>query len=243
MSLNETANALGLGLEFLLIKDIALRIGVKQTGDDYVHPSFGFGLNFKHLVLDYAFTSVQGGGLKDIGLHHIGLSFKFGKIVSEPVTAKPVTPVTSIAPITRGTAEKPLIPKTTVQINLAVADFAGKNVSQADASIVADFLRTELVNTGKFNVVEKANMDKILAEAAFQQSGCTTSECAVQIGNILNVKQMVVGSLSKLMDTYYITVNVVEVETGKIIVSYDQEATSAKELRIACKTLAQKIAQ
>jgi curli biogenesis system outer membrane secretion channel CsgG len=128
-------------------------------------------------------------------------------------------------------------------INLAVADFGGKNVSQADGSIVADFLRTELVNTGVYNVIEKANMDKILAEAAFQQSGCTTSECAAQIGKLLNVQQMIVGNLSKLMDTYYITVNLVEVETGKIIASYDQEAMSAKELKTACNTLALKLAK
>ena len=53
--------------------------------------------------------------------------------------------------------------------NFAVADFSGKNVSHTDASIVADMIRTELVNIGQFNVVEKANMEKILAEAAFQQ--------------------------------------------------------------------------
>jgi hypothetical protein len=45
-------------------------------------------------------------------------------------------------------------------------------------------------------------MEKILAESSFQQTGCTSSECAVQIGKILNVKHMIVGSLSKLMDTY-----------------------------------------
>jgi TolB-like protein len=63
----------------------------------------------------------------------------------------------------------------------------------------------------------------------------------VQIGKILNVKHMLVGSLSKLMDTYYITVNVVDVETSKIVASYDQDAMSAKELKTACKILAKKL--
>jgi curli biogenesis system outer membrane secretion channel CsgG len=108
---------------------------------------------------------------------------------------------------------------------------------------VADFLRTELVNTERFVVVDRANMDKLLAEAGFQQlSGCTEAECAVQMGKLLNVQQMVVGSVSKLMDTYYITVNLVEVETGKIIASHNQEAMTARELLSACRTLAQRIA-
>jgi len=128
-------------------------------------------------------------------------------------------------------------------VNIAVAEFVGKNVSQADASITADFFRTELVQTEMFNVIEKASMDKILAEAAFQQTGCTSSERAVLIGQILNVQQMIVGSLSKLMDRYFITINLVDVKTGKILASYDQKAITAIEIKDACKLLAQKLLQ
>src|SRR3989339_701486 len=116
------------------------------------------------------------------------------------------------------------------KINLAVAEFSGKNVSQADASIIADFLRTEFVSAGLYNVVEKANMDKILAEASFQQSGCTTSECAVQIGKILNVQKMIVGVLSKLEGVYHITASIVDVETGKIENSKNVQCQEASEL-------------
>ncbi|MBI4802786.1 MAG: hypothetical protein HY796_09725 [Elusimicrobia bacterium] len=77
--------------------------------------------------------------------------------------------------------------------NVAVAEFIGKNVSQADASIVADFLRTELVNTGRFNVMDRNNMDAVLAEQKFQSSGCTEQQCAVEIGKLLNVKQSACG--------------------------------------------------
>ncbi|MEW6556880.1 MAG: PorV/PorQ family protein [Elusimicrobiota bacterium] len=245
---DETANSFGFGLEVLPTKYIALRAGIRQTEDDYTKVNSGLGLNFKHVTLDYALSMITGTklDLSDLGTHHISLAFKFGKIPGEVAETEEKLlkfeelekPVKQPPVIT-----KPVMPKTTVQTNIAVADFGGKNVSQADASIVADFLRTELVQTGIYTVIEKANMDKILAEAAFQQTGCTTSECAVQIGKLLNVKQMVVGNLSKLMDTYYITVNLVEVETGKILASFDQEAMSAKELRVACKTLAQKLAQ
>ncbi|MEW6556970.1 MAG: CsgG/HfaB family protein [Elusimicrobiota bacterium] len=144
-------------------------------------------------------------------------------------------------------AEKPRetfrrkMPQKEEKANIAVADFTGKNVSAADASIVADFLRTELVGIGFYTVIEKANMDKILAEAAFQQTGCTESECAVQIGKLLNVKKMVVGNLSKLMDTFYITVNLVDVETGKIIASYDDEAATAIALKTIAKNLARRL--
>lgn len=127
--------------------------------------------------------------------------------------------------------------------NLAVADFSGKNVSQSDASIVAEFLRTELVNMRKFKIVEKGNMDKILAEAAFQQSGCTEVGCAVQIGKILNVGQMVIGTLSKLVDTYHVTVSLVDVETGLMLTSETENTKSAEKLNKIAKKIAKKLAE
>ncbi len=125
--------------------------------------------------------------------------------------------------------------------NVAVADFIGKNVSQADASIVAGFLRTELVNTRQYKVMDRSNMDTVLAEQKFQNSGCTEQECAVEMGKLLNVRRMYVGSLSKLLDSYYITVNEVDVATGEITASYDSDAVSAKKLKDACKKIVVKI--
>ena len=121
--------------------------------------------------------------------------------------------------------------------NIAVAEFLGKNVSQADASIVTDFLRTELVGTGFFNVMDRNNMDTVLAEQKFQNSGCTEQECAVEMGKLLNIKQVLVGSLSKLLDSYYVTVNVVDVETGRISSSYNSDGVSSKELKEVCRKI------
>gem|GEM_PF-2228790 len=150
-------------------------------------------------------------------------------------TGAPTMPVN--APVVVYTTATTIIGGT----NVAVADFIGKNVSQADASIVADFLRTELVTAGLFNVMDRNNMDTVLAEQKFQSSGCTEQQCAVEIGKLLNVKQMLVGSLSKLLDSYYITVNVVDVETGKIVASYDSDPVSSKELKDACKKIVKKL--
>ncbi|MDI6640975.1 MAG: CsgG/HfaB family protein, partial [Elusimicrobiota bacterium] len=71
----------------------------------------------------------------------------------------------------------------------------------SDASIVSDLLRTELVKIGKFKVLDRANMESILAEQKFQISGCTDQECAVKIGKLLNVQQVVVGTF---LEKYYI---------------------------------------
>ena len=91
--------------------------------------------------------------------------------------------------------------------------------------------------------MDRNNMDTVLAEQKFQNSGCTEQECAVEMGKLLNVKQMLVGSLSKLLDTYYITVNVVDVETGKITASYNSDASSSRELKDACRKIVQNLSR
>lgn len=242
---DSTADYTGFGAEFTFAKYFALRAGFKSQNGSLM-PAVGFGIDFKRVTIEFAqeFPASQMEGTET---STFGLALRMGW-----------TPEEKAARAKQKAAEQP---RKTVQyeeeqpqpvqvrprkpgevLPIAVSDFSGKNVSQADASIVTDFLRTELVGTQAFNVIEKANMDKILAEAAFQNSGCTTTECAVQIGKILNVRQMVVGSLSKLMDTYYITASLVEVETGRIISSYKKDATSARELNTACKILAEELA-
>jgi TolB-like protein len=55
-----------------------------------------------------------------------------------------------------------------------------------------------------------------MEEVQFQQTGCTSAECAIQIGKVLAVKKMVVGTVSRLGKKYFITVRMVDVETSQI---------------------------
>ena len=41
-------------------------------------------------------------------------------------------------------------------------------------------------------------MEDILKEQGFQQTGCTSDECVVEVGKIIGVQQMVGGSISKV---------------------------------------------
>ncbi len=121
---------------------------------------------------------------------------------------------------------------------IAVVDFSGQNVSAMDALVVTGFLRTALVNLDVYKVVDRNNMETVLAEQGFQMTGCTTEDCAVKIGKILNVNKMVIGSLSKLMDVYYVTANIVDVETGEITASKRAQTSSGADLAAAVDELA-----
>tara|TARA_B100001250_G_C19791288_1_gene786638 strand:- start:621 stop:1742 length:1122 start_codon:yes stop_codon:yes gene_type:complete len=100
--------------------------------------------------------------------------------------------------------------------NIAVIDLIGNNISDSDVKALSDRLRIELFNTKHFNVVERGMMEEILAEQGLQQSGCTTNECIVEVGQLIGVNQIVGGSISRVGNTYSITARIVNVETGNI---------------------------
>ncbi len=126
--------------------------------------------------------------------------------------------------------------------NIAVAKLGASGVSASDAAVIADMLRGELFNTGSFNVIEKRNMEQILAEQAFQQTGCTTQHCAIKLGKLLNVQAMVVGSFGKLMERYIVSIRVVDVESGKVMYADKAKGETVDQIDRELKDMAVRIA-
>lgn len=60
-------------------------------------------------------------------------------------------------------------------------------------------------------------MNEILKEQGFQLTGCTSSECLVEAGQLLNVEQMLGGSVGKIGNTYTIEIRLIDILTGKIL--------------------------
>lgn len=103
------------------------------------------------------------------------------------------------------------------KINIAIMDLDPTNIGEEESKFLSDRLRIELFESGSFNVVERDKMNAILNEQGFQMSGCSSLECAVEIGQLLNVNQMVGGSIGLIGEVYSITLRLIDVQTGAII--------------------------
>ncbi|MEK7477571.1 MAG: hypothetical protein AAB152_18270 [Candidatus Coatesbacteria bacterium] len=99
---------------------------------------------------------------------------------------------------------------------LAVLDFQPTNAPAGDAGALMGFVRSAFVRSGTFAIVDKANMDRILQEPSSQRDGCTTPECAVKLGRMLNVNRIVVGEYTVMGTTRVLTASLVSVDTGRI---------------------------
>ena len=112
---------------------------------------------------------------------------------------------------------------------IAVLPLEGNGISAPEALVLTDELRSVLVKSGKYNVVERSNMESILQEQGFQLSGCTSTECAVEAGKLLGVNKMVTGSVGKLGELFNITVRLFDVGSGRIEKSSSQKHEGSVE--------------
>ena len=134
------------------------------------------------------------------------------------------------------------IAKADDKMRIAVLTLEPENVSDTTAKMVSDILRTELLNTGLFRVLERGEMDAILKEQAFQQSGCTETACAVKIGKLLSANKMLIGTVGKLGEKFIISGRIVDVEKGELEFSDDVQVYSEGALIDAAKELATRLA-
>ena len=102
------------------------------------------------------------------------------------------------------------------QETIAVVDFDGKGVSDVEASALTDRFASELFNLGIYRLIERERVGEILEEQGFQQSGCTTAECAVEVGQLLGTEKIITGSISKVGNVFSVSSRIINVESGEI---------------------------
>ncbi|MFH0919478.1 MAG: CsgG/HfaB family protein [Fibrobacterota bacterium] len=124
--------------------------------------------------------------------------------------------------------------------NIAVMNLRAEGGLQSSAGILSDRLRAELFNTGMFQVMERGEMDNILKEQGFQQSGaCDDKACIVEMGQLLGVEKILAGSIGQLGTVYLINLRVIDVKTGAMMDTYSGECRCPMEdLAGAMKTAA-----
>lgn len=81
---------------------------------------------------------------------------------------------------------------------------------------ITDALSEAMFNTGKIKIIERKNLEAILAEQKFQSSGLVNEQTAKDIGMIAGVDFVCYGTLKDIGDIFTVNARVVDVETGEI---------------------------
>jgi TolB-like protein len=107
------------------------------------------------------------------------------------------------------------------KLQIAVVDLSNTGgLSQQESVTLTNRLRSMLVRTNAFIVLERGKMEGILQEQGFQQSGCTSTECVVEMGKLLNVQKIISGSIGKVGKIYTIDISLIDIKTARIEKSF-----------------------
>jgi TolB-like protein len=90
------------------------------------------------------------------------------------------------------------------------------------ASYSTDKLTHELVETGKFKVVERSRIDRLLKEQQFVQSGVVDADSAAKIGKILSVDVVIIGTIRVTNTGIEFIARMIQSESGIILSSADE---------------------
>ena len=100
---------------------------------------------------------------------------------------------------------------------VAILDFEGQGVDPSEVQTLSERMRTEIGNTNAVRLIERKAVEKIMMEQGLQQSGCTSDECAAEVGQLLGVQFMISGSIGKMGKSYTIDCKMFSVETGETV--------------------------
>jgi len=117
---------------------------------------------------------------------------------------------------------------------IAVLDFdlKGSGFETEDmGAIVAEWFITAFVKDGRFDVIERGLLKKILNEQKLGMSGILDETTATKIGKLLGVKIIISGSVLKLQNILEINARIIDVETASIIAAENVKSSAAVRLQ------------
>ena len=128
---------------------------------------------------------------------------------------------------------------------VAVLPFANKGIVSKgmgieDAQLVSEFVIEDMLDSGLFDIIEREQLDQVLAEQAFGSSGLVDASTAPQAGQLLGAQYIVYGNVTGLTTkesgasamgmgasagvqkhkvTANISARIIEVSTGRVVLA------------------------
>lgn len=127
---------------------------------------------------------------------------------------------------------------------IAVLDFQlhGDRWETADmGKIVAEWLITALVKEGRFDVIERRLLEKVLSEQKLSVSGVVDEASASSIGRVLGAKVIISGSVMKFQNVMEVNARIIDVQSSSVIAAESVKSTSAVKLEDLVVQMAEKI--
>ena len=120
---------------------------------------------------------------------------------------------------------------------IAILDFNLQGIPDSDGRVLTDYIVTHIVGMHKYNVVDRIQRETILSEIKFSLTGVSDEEYQLELGELLSVNLIVVGSIGKVGNQYILNIKLVDVKTGATINAFSKKTSSLDYLIAQSKYL------
>ncbi|GHV79765.1 hypothetical protein AGMMS49944_15560 [Spirochaetia bacterium] len=175
-----------------------------KNGKYFMYLTAGFGQKSEVLTIAaesnvVAFTAYLSGGLH---------------VVQSGTSTPPRTAATSLDEAIRRAGDK-FIGELPGQAVIAVLNVSARNRNYS--AIVVDDLEIQLVDSHQFKIVDRKQLDIIMAEQNFQMSGVVDDDSAVSIGKLLGAGVVITGSITGSGETQRLILKALDVQTAQLV--------------------------
>lgn len=144
----------------------------------------------------------------------------------KPVQRKPsvqekvaIPAATATAPISQSKQPIKLVGE---RMSVAVLPFVNNSSNSGLGDIILDKMITSLFNKGRFKVIERTQLEKVLNEQKLGASGLIDASTAAEFGRGLGVDAIIVGSVASAgAGALSIDARAIDTETAAIIIAHD----------------------
>jgi len=119
------------------------------------------------------------------------------------------------------------------QMKLAVLEPGGKGLSNDEQwmlSLVQSSIAADFNKYSHITIIDRQNLEAIMAEWKHSLSGITSDEDAIKIGNLTNSSHILTGKITKTPKTFMLELAITDVETGKRKASYSPKGITPSQV-------------
>jgi hypothetical protein len=108
---------------------------------------------------------------------------------------------------------------------IAVLDLSSKSLQESDVKAISVQVAQEIFKSGYFEVLERADIAKVLQEQGLAQTGAVKEEEAIGVGKLIGAKKMLCGSVEAVDRGFIENLRIIDVESGRTenMVTYNFE--------------------
>jgi hypothetical protein len=124
---------------------------------------------------------------------------------------------------------------------IAVLQLKAENSGDLEVSVITHLIQNYFVNTNRYTVLERQDIDKVLREQSAAGVPIKTDAEAARFGKLLNVQDIVIGTLMLFEGRYFLEVRMINVETSSIEKSCTETCETNDDFAFAAKRIVEKI--